>query len=371
MDRQKKCKLEGNILEISKSQVPGTNRINIHTVTGASFTGYSKGKGDKFVPGKSFIWPGQGLGYYHILVDILTDWLICKENHPDLKLYSVASTRAAFSALEQSNPQHAELIKEMLPLEEIIYIEDYDNIFFENIIFCSAEMNRTLHIDLGLDRELGTTGGEQNPRFKEWHTLMYEKVNLFFNKYKAKQNSSLKVFVSRQKENKLLESFINEDDDVNYVKFGVRERELRERSMFRYIEPHNEKIVEKFFADNGFLIVDFSEMSFAEQAHISSLATTMVGFQGAGMLNGIFMPKGSKMILLNTCNVDSFYHPALHRLFLDDVFSIPPTAKLSNGLDLTIHSAVDNSEGANLFKKFDPAEIIDYIISHDNLSKLL
>ncbi|TCK62994.1 glycosyltransferase 61 family protein [Curtobacterium sp. PhB136] len=63
--------------------------------------------------------------------------------------------------------------------------------------------------------------------------------------------------------------------------------------------PRNREDVERYFADNGFEIVDVDTMAADERAHVVGNAAVVAGFAGAGMYDMIFAEHLEKVIVLS------------------------------------------------------------------------
>lgn len=340
--------------------VKGTKKIKIHSSDPISIDG--RGSGNLVIDGPAFLWPNAGIGYYHVLIDFLADWLICKENFPEIKLYIVQLSPEFQERLKMYSRSHYELL-EMLPVEQIIDLQDYEKITFNNVMFCSSEMNMLLTETLGLPK-VGTTCGSTNPRFKEWHELAIKNLNLFFEPFKQPVLEGLKIFVSRREEHDKITNYLSLTDPEE---IESQRMFYEERSIYRYIDPENEQKVEDYFKSLGYSVVNFADYSLVEQIAISSSANQMAGFHGAGMLNGIFMNPNANVIFLNTCNVNTFYHTELHQLQRKNVIEFPPRCELEPLLGegyrhwfLDIDMMNNRPELRKYFKKYSAEDIISY-----------
>ncbi|MCW8886531.1 MAG: glycosyltransferase family 61 protein [Motiliproteus sp.] len=80
---------------------------------------------------------------------------------------------------------------------------------------------------------------------------------------------------------------------------------IRRNSGVRRVSNHLE--VEAVLADKGFAIVEPESMSFTEQAQMFSQAKVVIGSSGAALANMIFMPRGSKILILISESPDTSY----------------------------------------------------------------
>jgi hypothetical protein len=62
--------------------------------------------------------------------------------------------------------------------------------------------------------------------------------------------------------------------------------------------PRNNTVVEHWFRANGFEVVDFGALSFAEQVQVARETETIVGIHGANLTNIMFMAPGTRVIEL-------------------------------------------------------------------------
>lgn len=357
--------------------VKGCNRIKVHHSVNAKID--SIGTDDLVIDGPAFIWSSRGLGFYHVFVDMLNDWLICKETIPDIKLYIFSPAPNSMDIIDEMQPFYSELL-DMLPIEANIIETEYKTITFRDLYFCSNEMNFAINDKLFPNDKIGTTGGHMNPRFYEWHSLAFKNLKDFFKDYIYTGEPHLKIYVSRKAEHSKIKSFydlIDQDQkDSTVQKTMLGEDQYLERSLYRYFDPEEEEKLEKFFADHGYSVIDFSDMSLLEQIIVSSSAKVMAGFHGAGMLNAAYMQKDTTVMLLNTCNVNTFYHTELHRIDKHRVYEFPPrgTMPAKTGVyvpfkELCIDAV--KQYGKDLVSQYTADDIINYIINNDYLVAVL
>lgn len=356
-----------------KNTVPvkGCNKIKIYNAQFAQIAGY----GDKeiVIRDPAFIWSNSGLGFYHVFIDLLNDWLICKENIPNLKLYVLQSEPNAEDILNDMQPFYAELFK-MLPVEDVIREDEYKTIQFNDLYFCSNEMNFAIKDKVFPNDKFGTVSGIMNPRFYEWHLQAFKNLREFFKDYLYTGEPYSKIYVSRKAEHEKIDKFfkMSDGDDMNEVfkKTMLGDDQYKERSVYRYFDPEEEEKVEQFFSNLDYSIVDFSKMSLLEQIIISSTAKVMVGFHGAGMLNAAYMQPESTVMLLNTCNVNTFYHTELHRLDKHKVYEFPPRGivQVKPGINVPFKELdVDTIKvlGLDHVVQYRAQDIIDYATNND------
>lgn len=106
------------------------------------------------------------------------------------------------------------------------------------------------------------------------------------------------------------------------------------------------------------------------------MAEAMAGFHGAGMLNAIFMNDSSRVLLLNTCTINTFYHTELHQLQRDLVCEIPERVGMERLMqDETYRDwfyDIDMAkEFPQFFRKYKAADILDYIKSRGEVFRML
>lgn len=351
--------------------VKGCNRLKIHHSEFAQIN--SIGSKELVIREPAFLWSGRGIGFYHVFIDLLNDWLICKENVPGIKLYILNGGPDSSNILKEMSKFHYELLN-MLPVEDIIVETEYKTIQFNDLYFCSNEMNFAISDKIFPDQRIGTVSGHMNPRFYEWHSLAFKNLKNFFKDHLYTGDPYLKLYVSRKEEHKKINDFLNiksdEDRDSVFQKTMLGESQYEERSIYRYFDPKEEEKIEDFFRNMDYTIVDFSKMSLLEQVLISSCAKVMVGFHGAGMLNAAYMPEDSTVMLMNTCNVNTFYHTELHRIDRHKVFEFPPRGVTPSkpGINASLKELnVDAIKilGVDLIVQYTAQDIIDYINNND------
>ncbi|MFZ9376628.1 MAG: glycosyltransferase 61 family protein [Candidatus Fonsibacter ubiquis] len=131
--------------------------------------------------------------------------------------------------------------------------------------------------------------------FKYWKTgaMIYEgilEIDKVLNNFYSKNQATKKVYVSRS---------AMQGQKNDYQLFHENNKE--DFMFFDDIRVDNENILEQYFKSLNFEIV-YPETfkSFEDQLLYFSEAKTLVGLTGAGLWNGLFMPRGSKIFELTT-----------------------------------------------------------------------
>lgn len=273
----------------------------------------------KIISGNIFLMDFDYLdSHFHFLADFLAPYLLLKKHIKDLKLVLAIYNH---SGKKEPTSQHTNLSKyfyfvlDKLNIYEnsVIDLKKYKTVTLENVFFAETYFNQYLQKAL--------------PQTIEWDYLktgFLEVTNIL-----RPQNAKIehkKIFISRMKES-------NEARRIKKAlknKIFKKEKLLRDweiKGKNRYIKLKDEMLLEKFFKDLGYQIINPSDYSPLEQIKMFSSATHIAGLAGAGFINCIFSRHKAKVFILNTSSGYSFNHNKIAEQAGHYAVSIPKIAE--------------------------------------------
>jgi hypothetical protein len=276
--------------------------------------------------------------YFHLLSDILAQYLFLKKYIKDLKIV-ILDPKPENVLLEPPFKHNENILYEFLekfPNDEVqtIKLEDYKTITIKHVYFYNHYYLYTL----------------RGIRFKKRPLLDPSKTlpllsNLLKNN--IKEDKDIKIFISRKKENDRLRDLYEKNNKrhpsewsglVDYVEDPSGKWLIK-----RLISSQDEEIIEKFFKDLGYLVLDPSGYSLKEQIDMFARASHVAGLQGAGLINSIFCNPGSTVTILESSNMWGFDYNYIPDIFSHKFFVVPGIQKTENSY-YTIKEIIDSLE---------------------------
>ena len=258
--------------------------------------------------------------YYHLLIDYLGTYELMCEKIPDLKIMILYSEKffsnGRINASMDKEPFLGIINQYKIKNNFIVNGDIVDTIVFKKL-FMSGEDHGSLMYSLYKNLN----------DFK----ITFDTVKIFHSKlskllkkrFFISENTvtNKKIFLSRLKENtknRELQQALIKKHKMLVPNNEMSEKELQlidtiyensiEESLYRPPSLEDEILIEKFFFDSGYEVVDLSTMSILNQAKLISECTHIAGFPGTAMANLAFCKKNTRIVLINTCNAYRFPH---------------------------------------------------------------
>jgi hypothetical protein len=287
--------------------------------------------------------------HQHFVRDLLGQYFIVSESFPDIAMFMVDERDKTYEKAVPSSYKNVLETDCALSPESYIKLSEYSRVYFKSVSFITNDSVPILQKNLG---EYIIT----SPALRTNSTSLLldsgRQLNSKLSKYKSTRLPTKKIYVSRKKEDRVVESYL--DSFYEYLKFGIQgvtsnkkfiedvdkaindslfnQKNAHARILdyqFRYaaqrllIELEHEKL-ETFFSSLGYEILDASEYTFSDQIGIFSEATHIVGIAGGGLTNVIFCDPSTKVSVLSPTN--TFYtggHDQLLSRVVDDFYVFP------------------------------------------------
>jgi hypothetical protein len=196
-------------------------------------------------------------------------------------------------------------------------MNNYENVSFENIFIISSEFNSYISL-----KEINTEAFV-GPNV----TVPLLQKTFRLTEGPAENN---KIFITRKSENSKVRN-LKKNMDVIKQKFpnGVKRYKNNigignlEKINHRFISMQDEEMIEDFFKNKGYQIINPELLTFKEQLELFYTADVVAGLSGAAFINTIFCKNNAKVIILNTSTGYSFWHHLWPHQAGLDVINIP------------------------------------------------
>ena len=223
--------------------------------------------------------------YGHYIKEGVGAFLYCRSKMPDLKPvffeFMTADPIGITGARKLINDLNQELAEEFGDPKNIYR----GPVFFENRIFIDK---------LVIMMDNGRMFFRKHYPFFNEHMAPELSKSLFkhFDKYKQDDPTyPKKIYVSRRLATKAIEN-------ANFTN--------HEHFKKRYFEPWVEDALENAFKDNGYTVIDFAEMDFADQVKYPHNATHFASISGTAFHNGIWCKNGTTFYCIRPNNLYLF-----------------------------------------------------------------
>jgi len=120
------------------------------------------------------------------------------------------------------------------------------------------------------------------------------------------------TFFNYQKKNRILKNtLLNLRKKINYNKSSKKNKLViisRSKSRRKLINEHE---LYKSLKKYGFKSYCFEDLSISEQINLCNDSKLLIGYQGSGLINSIYMQKGSVLIDITNKYIDNYIYPIL------------------------------------------------------------
>jgi hypothetical protein len=299
--------------------------------------------------------------YFHVLIDYLGTYeLMCKKI-PDLKIMILYSEK--FFSNEKVNtsinkePLLGIINQYKIKNNFIINVDIVDTIVFEKLFMSGVDHGSLLC-------NLYNNLNDFKITFDTMKVFHLKLSKLLKKRFFISENTvtNKKIFLSRLKANtknrELQQALIkkykmlvpnNEMSEKELQLIDTIPEKIVKESLYRPLSLEDETLIEKFFFDSGYEVVDLSTMSILNQAKLISKCTHIAGFPGTGMANLVFCKKNTRIILINTCNAYRFPHALQASFYSNDITEVFPIDRARSITD----------------EAFSGKQILDYIANND------
>lgn len=288
-----------------------------------------------------FIIYGFEQSYYHIFMDAIPQLLLLRDTlKEDIKLYIYFAETIEGLIVKPMDAYNGKLVNRFVKILEeqgittkIFCVGDYKTILFKKVFFINSRMLTFFH-EIFQNHVFDQTSEEGGylPRYVETirkHFGSFVNINNVPNK---------KIYISRKLHSKKLrEEIINIknladkkyikilkdkilygeefDKDVELQKDGTSSRYINQvvQTAFydvlsRHISEEDEDKIEKFFYDNGYEILEFSDIDFYSQIGLLSMCSHLATLSGSNLVNTIFLPDDANVFVINNNSNYAFGH---------------------------------------------------------------
>jgi hypothetical protein len=208
-------------------------------------------------------------GVHHptLINDYLGGYLQIKDKYPDLKIIFFKNT---------FNEEFENFSKDFVELLDAEIIDTNNaNVIFQKIILVGCELPAIPH-NVYTDTPLHIP--ELEPNAKLWKINSLKKVVPYLNDSIKSFNVKNKVYVSRSLFNK---KYNNNKDNWN---------------SYRLHNTMYDENLDNIFVKNGYDVVEFSYMSFFEQAEIAKNSKIFISIEGSALQNAIWCDKDTTVV---------------------------------------------------------------------------
>jgi hypothetical protein len=264
------------------------------------------------VIGKTYLFASFS-AYGHSLIDVYAQYRILQMKYLDIKpfFYEIGNKGLFFN----NNKVNQDLIinlgyenffindissKNYL-FEEVILFFDMNNTFPENFYKLNGA-KRDVHYFPFCSCYLGTQKCGDSVYFK-YNYLAIDILKKDFNKYFI-DNQNAKIFISREKYNN---EYLNQILSYSKKEYLSKEDEYwYRRAQIRYYK--DEKKIEKFFVENGYISIKAEDYSLIDQIKIFSQATKIASISGTGLFNCFWCKPDTSIIEISAVSGFSYHY---------------------------------------------------------------
>jgi hypothetical protein len=276
--------------------------------------------------------------YFHSLHEGIGQYELLKEKIDNLKIVPIANS-ANFSGREKSMHTLLELIKPYgLKYEDIVFLSS-ESPLFKKVFFYSTIGNPLLS-------QLDIPQGKFIYGTDTYITDGFKKVRRLYDKYLTKDELlPKKIFFSRMKQDDRVRDIYNLMRNRDNLSMAQRarlkqeelnmggERYLLQLINERYISLEQEKELEDFFKNNGYVIIDPEDFSFYDQIQYYYNATHIAAIRGSGLVNTIFSQDEVSIFIIDTTQAYEYDYKTICSLNSTNVYEIPFDMKLKKFMD--------------------------------------
>lgn len=330
-------------------------------------TGTNKPYSHLFIKENSFIIYGFEQSYYHVFLDALPQILLLKDTLKEdinIYIYFVGTTDQALGIYSEyyANKlidRFCNILKNLRFNVKIFCINDYSTIHFEKILAINTRMLTFFHtlfpqhiIDYSSEegRLLPTYVNTLRKTFEK-HMLSidkkpYQKIFLSRKKHSQKLRELKENILKLEKEGYIdirkdrINHGVSFDSSLQIQKNGISTSYINsvvqgalQDTISRCISEEDEDKIEKFFYNNGYKILEFSEIDFYSQIQILSSSSHFASLSGGNLVNTIFLPDCANVFILNNNSKYSFDHDQYIDYRFKNVKYIFPVKKLKPAED--------------------------------------
>lgn len=288
------------------------------------------GREDLYIQGNTYLFLLDSFLYFHTLHEGIAQYELLKEVVPDLKIIPI-SIMDNFDGRENILKTSLELLKIYgISYNDIIFLNNKKPIF-EKIFYYTTRIN-------GLLQNINIPQGEETYKmeFESMFLDGYKALRRLYNPVLEKQEGlPKKIFFSRMKLNnrvrKIYDLLKNEnilsDEDMKELQQeknnmgGVRY--LFQLIKERYITLENEIMLEKFFIDKGYTVLDLEDYDFYQQINFCYNATHIAAIRGSSLLNTIFCKEDTNIFILDISQAYDFHYKEICEIYANGVYEIP------------------------------------------------
>jgi hypothetical protein len=321
--------------------IPDRN-YDIQTYTDITITTGLTDKPEFNYDGHAYIVMSDLPPHQHFVRDILGQYFIVSDYFSELAMFMLDERDKTYDeAVKLSYKTILETNCNLSP-DSYINLSNYSRVYFKSISYITNDSVPILERHLG---EYRISSPVLRPASTNLLLDSHSQLNNKLASYKLPKAATKKIFVSRKKEDKMVENIL--DSFYEYLKFGLQgvtsDKKLMEdvdktitNSFFDPENMHRERYnsilnhefkyaaerllvqseheeLETFFSSLGYEIVDASKYTLSEQISIFSQATDVVGIAGGGLVNCMFCDPSAKIRVLAPSN--TFYSGGYDQIF--------------------------------------------------------
>jgi hypothetical protein len=278
--------------------------------------------------------------FFHFLDDLIGNFLVLMNQVKDL--HCVALIRKPLIISKKEVGRYEDDNEAARRLSEYVYdvlnhlkslnikisflnINDYKSVSFKNIFIINSEFNSYINI-----KEVNSETAYCGPN------LVVPLLQKAFRLTEGPKKNN-KIFITRKSENSKVRNLKKRMDVIkqrfpNGIKKYIKKIGIGnfEKINHRFISMQDEEMLEDFFKNKGYQIINPGLLTFKQQIELFYTTDVVAGLSGAAFINTIFCKDKAKVIILNTSTGYSFEHnywPAAANL---EVINIPDLVKGGN-----------------------------------------
>lgn len=256
--------------------------------------------------------------HYHFLIDSFLTPMYLKINHPELKIKILAVYQSGNGDVDTYTQLKSSLSRTIFSLLDnevseivpIIDLNEYRELKIKKVFFMQTYTNTYLALNDRIRRATPIRGVAPS--------LIADTAKSVFASYIRPLNLNKKIFMSRSNARKdpefeaIYRKFLSGEkltmDEVGIVRPLSRGSDLRVKYSYRYISIDDEQLLENFYFNQGFEILDMESLSVYEQISVASESRVIAGLAGAAFVNTLVCNKESDILLLHISDGYVFEH---------------------------------------------------------------
>ena len=232
--------------------------------------------------------------FYHLILDTVLSIFYIKENDPDAIF--ILTTSKLFLDSPNDEQKTMQFLVEILELNNIPFYfitgsRYYDKEFKYNhsSTLARESMTAPFALDLPIYKVKNCTVVAQPfaryMTFRDLVDLCEKYILSRIPTTSRSESKKTKIYISRGGSNSKGESF----KDANNPSLGYAN--VRDRI-------YEDALIEEYLESIGFIVLNPTDMSIVDQIKIMNSADVLVGVTGTGLINSMFMPRGSTIVEL-------------------------------------------------------------------------